>query len=69
MAEIVMFLIYLCIAAIILYIIVWAIISIMQPPARVQQLIYVLAVLILLYICVAWLPFPTLGHLAPPRLR
>ena len=67
MAEIIMFLIWLCMAAIVIYIIVWAIISIVQPPARVQQLIYVMAVLILLLIVVMWLPFPSLSNLGPPR--
>jgi hypothetical protein len=60
MPELIVFLIYLCIVAIVLYIVSWAIISILNPPARVVQLIYVLAVLILLYIIVMWLPLPAL---------
>jgi len=67
MAEIITFLIWLCMAAIVIYIIVWALISIVQPPARVQQLIYVMAVLILLLIVVMWMPFPSLSNFGPPR--
>ena len=68
MAEILWFLICLCGAAIVLYFVAWALIAIIEPPARVVKLIYVLAVLILVYLAVVWIPWPSFsGGFGPPR--
>jgi hypothetical protein len=66
MAEILLFLMWLCIYAIAIYFVIWAIIKIVDPPARVVQLLYVLGVLILAYYLVAY--FPAAG-LPMPRRR
>ena len=65
MTAIVGFLIWLAVVAIVIYIVIWAITSIVSPPPKVTQLMYVIGVLILLYYCLVFFPgmslpgFPT----------
>lgn len=56
MAEILGFLIWLAIAAIVIYVVIWALGSIIELPAKVAQLLYVIGILILLYYCVMYFP-------------
>jgi hypothetical protein len=56
MAEILGFLIWLAIAAIVIYVVIWAITTIIALPGKVVQLLYVIGVLILLWYCVMYFP-------------
>ena len=62
MSAILLFFIWLALVALVIYVVIWAIQQIVQPPARVIQILYVIGVLILLYYVVAFfplnLPFP-----------
>jgi len=65
MEGILSFLIWLAIVAIVIYVVIWAITSIIGPPPKVTQLMYVIGVLILLYYCVVY--FPATGMPGFPR--
>jgi len=66
MGAILGFLIWLAIAAIVIYVVIWAISTIVGPPAKVVQLLYVIGVLLLLYYCVMYFPAGSLPGF-PPR--
>jgi len=56
MTAIVGFLIWLAIAAGFIYIVIWAIAKIVEPPAKIVQLMYVIGILLLLYYCLLYFP-------------
>jgi len=66
MTAIVGFLIWLAIAAGFIYIVIWAITKIVEPPAKIVQLMYVIGVLLLLYYCLMYFPAGSLPGF-PPR--